>query len=1178
MGTVFRNPHWLVPDNANKTRKANYSLNFDSGSNDYIEISNNILSGLSNFSISVWYNTNTLSGDRAVLGAWSSGVTQMLLYWDDPDGWRFLMNNGTTSYSVIWGTSTTINTWNHIVVTYDGSTISFYHNNGTPVTAIGTGSIRTQTVPWRIGVDTSSTRYWDGKLSQFCLFNYALNASDISTLYGDATNGVGDPLSLTTPPIAYYPLGDELVYNGSSFLVPNMVGSNVGSSNFLCTEFDGINDSIDCSSYIKYKNTAGSIPWPALEDDWVVSYWMKTSGAGSQFRNITGGDGFFQYANTMYLGALRFRTGSSWINVSGSVNLEDNQWHHIAIQCEGGTTHRCYIDGVQTYENTGSAFSSSGSITYIGSYSGGGQRFYTGKLSQLAMFDVSNVSISDLYNGGVQPNIQNFDNLIFLADLGKNAELVHGGLHYRDTVQEEFYPSKNFSWEALKGDSPNGSSASGVGVSIPATALESEGPYSINNIISANSDGFSQLLPFGADQAAVADPSKLNVLVQPGLYEAGGLTCRFIAGSVSAGATIDWGDGSGEQTLLSGNNDHTYSTEGIYNVKIGGTFSPNINSNLYGLNFINITHFGDNVVHPTMYVGWRLCSNLDITAYDTPTISSGGQLGYCFQNGKRLVNANGSMGNWDMSNLNSSFPSVFQNCTRFNVDISRWNLPSTPSLDSTFQGCATFNQPIGEWNISPSNVRNLFYQAFKFNQPLTNWTIPASLSGTFRQAHAFNSFPGTPAGTFTSMYYAFNNAYVFNQDISSWDVSGVTNFTACFQGTDDFDQPIGSWTINTTPGANINMTAMFYDAPGFSQNISTWDMSEVSVITEFGKYNYGDGFPSPGITTDKITSLSQICRNTNSNSSWFTSIDWSNVTSIYYAFNNNYTLNQDFGDVDISSLTNAIASFSGTSAFSTSNVTSTLTKWAIKVYNGNGNTGVNATSIFNSRTFDNSQTSDTGGTPFPFPTNFSLSIGGSPDLTGGGDYCKVVDVSGDNQLEGKDMFSSSTAGTDYVELLTREIGGSGSDVSVTIPYYWNHNPSIASTTGLTADYKIDGGSWTNFINDTTSSGSGSSSGTNASPVLGSVASLSFTTSFQVRLRIQTGQATANTCNVKSITIADGVANIYTEDFSTQLGVGYDDGLTSPNAVWSDAGDALDWLDSSTGGNWLSVTSGLTRIN
>jgi len=1176
MGTVFRNPNWLVPNNANKTNKANYSLDFDASSNNYIEISENILSGLASFSISVWYNANTLSGDRAILGAWSDGVTQMLLYWDDPNGWRFIMNNGTNSYDVTWGTSTTINTWNNIVVTYDGSTIKFYHNNGTPATDPATGSIMTQTVPWKIGVDTNGTKHWDGKLSQFCLFNYALSPSDISKLYGDAANGVGDPLSLTTPPVAYYPLSDELIYNGSSFLVPNMVGSNVGSSNFLCTEFDGVNDNVDVTSYLKWKTTMNNSAHVVVEDDWVVSYWMKSSNIGG-LRNVTGGGGFFQYSNTFLNGALRFYNGS-WVDVQGSANLGDNQWHHVAIQCEGGTTHRCYIDGLQTYENTGSAFPSAGLISYIGSYAGGTQRFYEGKLSQLAMFDASNVSISDLYNGGVQPNIRNFNNLIFLADLGKDAELLNNALQYYDVINEAFYPSNNFSWEALKGDSPNGSSVSGVGVSIPVTALKSEGPYSSNNIISGNSDGFSQLVPFGARQAAVADTSKMNVLVQPGLYETGGLTCRFIAQGVVSGATIDWGDGSGEQTLLNGNNDHTYSIKGIYNVKVGGTFGPKINSSGYGLNFINITHFGDDVVHPTMYLGWRLCANLDITAYDTPTISNNGQIGYCFQRNHRLVNANGSVGNWDVSNINSSWPAVFQDCSRFNVDISKWTPPSSVNLGSFLRDAKSFNRPIGTWNTSVTDLTSTLQGAKKFNQPLTNWTLPASLSQTFRNATSFNSFPGTPSGTFTNLYYAFQGADAFNQDITSWDVSGVTNFTACFQGADAFNQPIGSWTINTTPGANVNMEGMFYTTPAFNQNISSWDMSEVSKVSQFGAYNYGNGFPAPGITTDKITSLQFVSRKTDSNSSWFTSIDWSNVTTIYYAFEGNDTLNQDFGDVDISSLTNATAAFSGNDAFNTSNVTSTLTKWAIKVYNGNGNTGVNATSIFSGRTFDNSQTSDTGGTSFPFPTSFSLSIGGSPDLTGGGDYCKVVDVSGDNQLEGKDMYCSSTAGTDYVELLTNQISGSGSDVSITIPYYWNHNPSIASTTGLTADYKIDGGSWTNFINDTTSSGSGSSSGSNASPIEGLVENLSFSTSFQVRLRIQTGQATANTCNVKSITITDNGNNIYVEDFSTQLGVGYDDGLTPPSAAWSDAGDALDWLSSSTEGNWTGITTGLTRIN
>ena len=104
-------------------------------------------------------------------------------------------------------------------------------------------------------------------------------------------------------------------------------------------------------------------------------------------------------------------------------------------------------------------------------------------------------------------------------------------------------------------------------------------------------------------------------------------------------------------------------------------------------------------------------------------------------------------------------------------------------------------------------------------------------------------------------------------------------------------------------------------------------------------------------------------------------------------------------------------------------------------------------------------------------------------------------------------------------------------------------------------------------------------GSNASPVIGLVSGLSFNTSFQVRFTLQCGDSGNSICNVKEIVINDGTTNIFTEDFSNQLGVGWDNNVyTAANPVFANAGDALDWLASSTGGNWTGVTSGLTRIN
>ena len=43
----------------------------------------------------------------------------------------------------------------------------------------------------------------------------------------------------------------------------------------------------------------------------------------------------------------------------------------------------------------------------------------------------------------------------------------------------------------------------------------------------------------------------------------------------------------------------------------------------------------------------------------------------------------------------------------------------------------------------------------------------------------------------------FEGAEVFNQDISGWNVSSVTNMYRMFRGADDFDQNLGAWDLTS---------------------------------------------------------------------------------------------------------------------------------------------------------------------------------------------------------------------------------------------------------------------------------------------------------------------------------------------------------------------------------------------
>ena len=63
----------------------------------------------------------------------------------------------------------------------------------------------------------------------------------------------------------------------------------------------------------------------------------------------------------------------------------------------------------------------------------------------------------------------------------------------------------------------------------------------------------------------------------------------------------------------------------------------------------------------------------------------------------------------------------------------------------------------------------------------------------------------------------------FNEDISKWDVSNVTNFAGMFFNAKKFNQPIGDWDTSNV----INMHSMFYSARSFNQPIGKWNVSKV---------------------------------------------------------------------------------------------------------------------------------------------------------------------------------------------------------------------------------------------------------------------------------------------------------------------------------------------------------------
>lgn len=96
---------------------------------------------------------------------------------------------GNAGWQVITGPAAVLNTWTFIALTYDGTTLKFYVNNGAPYTLVTGYSLNT-TQPFRLGAgvtEAAGQYFWPGMIDDVAVYSRALSATDISDIY-TATN------------------------------------------------------------------------------------------------------------------------------------------------------------------------------------------------------------------------------------------------------------------------------------------------------------------------------------------------------------------------------------------------------------------------------------------------------------------------------------------------------------------------------------------------------------------------------------------------------------------------------------------------------------------------------------------------------------------------------------------------------------------------------------------------------------------------------------------------------------------------------------------------------------------------------------------------------------------------------------------------------------------------------
>ena len=159
------------------------AMSFD-GTGDYVTVADsNSLDLTTGMTLQAWVRPTVVSGWRTVIMKETANGLAYALYAHDnaprPAGY---INVAGTDLAAIGTAQLPLNTWTHLALTYDGTTLRLYVNSVQAGTRAQTGAIATSSSPLRIGGNVPWGEYFTGQIDDVRLHNRALSAAEIQAM------------------------------------------------------------------------------------------------------------------------------------------------------------------------------------------------------------------------------------------------------------------------------------------------------------------------------------------------------------------------------------------------------------------------------------------------------------------------------------------------------------------------------------------------------------------------------------------------------------------------------------------------------------------------------------------------------------------------------------------------------------------------------------------------------------------------------------------------------------------------------------------------------------------------------------------------------------------------------------------------------------------------------------
>jgi hypothetical protein len=438
------------------------------------------------------------------------------------------------------------NTWTHIAMVFDGSgsansdRLKVYYN-GVEQTLTYGGTIPATTGTYGtsyLGSMSNGTNEYNGLLSNFAIYNTALDSTALTALYNNGT----PETSISSSPVSWWKL------NNLTTGIQDSIGSNNGTNNgatkvntFVSTEaatssgmteqnlvnnnvsvLNGESSGMDTSNLVTSTLTrqvpynSYSLNFDSASSDYInfsspvkqpttnfaVSCWVKFDTIAAASVGIVGN---FQGAVVPQKGwAITHQNGTPfqfWANgtidsnaakVQGTTTPLANVWYNIVGTYDGANV-KIYVNGI--LENTVS-YSATPSTTAqnlkIGRWYGNIDNYYTnGLISNVSIFNQSLtlIEVLKLYNSGVPSDLSSFNpQPSNWWSLGSDSYFNGANYICPDLVGSNNGTSSGMDANALIGNAPN-STANGTSTNMAIDAnLTSSAPNSNNNSFSVNMD------------------------------------------------------------------------------------------------------------------------------------------------------------------------------------------------------------------------------------------------------------------------------------------------------------------------------------------------------------------------------------------------------------------------------------------------------------------------------------------------------------------------------------------------------------------------------------------------------------------------------------------------------------------------------------------------------------------